>query len=382
MLNRLSELFFATAVLCITVAIGANASETPTQMAKDAALELRAAAATLKTAKKSADRVAALSQTVRAYENGLQAVRKSLRAVTIREQVLMLDLSNQREQISKLLGVLQTMERASTPMLMIHPSGPIGTARSGMIMSEIAPMLQLRAEDLRKQVEELSGLNALQKVAESELEIGLAGAKDARVALAGAISSRTELPLRFTADPVHTQILADNSKTLDFFANGLTDIPLDDDQEEQYSFISAKGNIPLPTEGALLRAFNEADAAGIKRPGIVVTARPLSLVTSPTPATIRFAGAFLDYGNVIILEPESGFLIVIAGLDQIYGAYGQVVNTGDPIGLLGGKQPKAQDFLIEASEGGGTLDQESLYIEIRNNGKPVNPTDWFALSNI
>ena len=113
-----------------------------------------------------------------------------------------------------------------------------------------------------------------------------------------------------------------------------------------------------------------------------MTARPLSLVTSPTPATIRFAGAFLDYGNVIILEPESGFLIVIAGLDQIFGAYGQVVNTGDPIGLLGGKQPKAQDFLIEASEGGGTLDQESLYIEIRNNGKPVNPTDWFALSNI
>jgi septal ring factor EnvC (AmiA/AmiB activator) len=49
---------------------------------------------------------------------------------------------------------------------------------------------------------------------------------------------------------------------------------------------------------------------------------------------------------------------------------------------LGGKQPKAQDFLIEASEGGGTIDKESLYIEIRNNGKPVNPTDWFALSNI
>ena len=131
-----------------------------------------------------------------------------------------------------------------------------------------------------------------------------------------------------------------------------------------------------------MRDFNEADAAGIKRPGIVVTARPLSLVTAPTPATIRFSGAFLDYGKVVILEPEPGFLIVIAGLDQIYGAYGQVVNTGDPIGLLGGKQPKAKDFLIEASKGGGTLDQESLYIEIRNNGKPVNPTDWFALSNI
>ena len=299
-------------MFCITVAIGANTSETPMQMAKDAALELKAAAVTLKTAKKSTDRVAALSQTVRAYENGLQAVRKSLRAVTIRKQVLKLELTNQREQISKLLGVLQTMERASTPMLMIHPSGPLGTARSGAIISEITPMLQLRAEDLRKQFEELSGLNALQKDVETELEIGLTGAKDARVALSEAISSRTELPLRFTADPVHTQILADKRKTREWGANGLTYRPLEDNQDAEFSFILAKGKIPLPTESALLRDFNEADAAGIKRPGIVVTARPLSLVTAPTPATIRFSGAFLDYGKVVILEPEPGFLIVIA----------------------------------------------------------------------
>ncbi len=352
------------------------------QMARDAALELKSAAAALKTAKKSEERVTALSQTVRAYETGLQAVRQSLRAATIREQVLQLELSNQRAQISKLLGVLQTMERASTPMLMIHPAGPLGTARSGMVMSEITPMLQLRAENIRAQIEELVALNTLQKQAQTELEIGLTGAKDARVALSSAISNRTELPLRFAEDPVRTLILADNSKTLDFFANGLTDIPLDDDQSNQFSFIEAKGNIPLPTDGALLRDYNETDAAGIKRPGIVVTAHPLSLITAPTPATIRFAGAFLDYGKVVILEPEPGYLIVIAGLDQIYGTYGQIVNTGEPIGLLGGKQPKAQDFLIEASEGGGTIDKESLYIEIRNNGKPVNPTDWFALSNI
>jgi septal ring factor EnvC (AmiA/AmiB activator) len=382
LLNKLSKPLISIAVISFTVSFAVSAAETPTQMARDAAVALEAAAANLKTAKKSEDRVTALSQTVRAYENGLQAVRQSLRAATIREQVLQLELSSQRAQVSKLLGVLLTMERASTPMLMIHPAGPLGTARSGMVMSEITPMLQLRVENLRLQIEELAALNALQKQAQTELEIGMTGAKDARVALSNAISNRTELPLRFAADPVHTLILADNSNTLDIFANGLADVPLVGDQGEQFSFIKAKGNIPLPTDGTLLRAFNEADAAGIKRPGIIITAQPLSLVTSPTPATIRFAGAFLDYGKVVILEPQPGFLIVIAGLDQIYGTYGQIVNTGEPIGLLGGKQPKAQDFLIEASEGSGTIGQESLYIEIRNNGKPVNPTDWFALSNI
>jgi septal ring factor EnvC (AmiA/AmiB activator) len=277
------------------------------QLAKDAAQELESAAVALKTAKESEDRVTALSQTVRAYENGLQAIRQSLRAATIREQVLQLELSGQRAQISRLLGVLQTMERASTPMLMIHPAGPLGTARSGMVMTEVTPMLQLRAENLRTQIEELTALNTLQKQAQTQLETGLTGAKDARVALSNAISDRTELPLRFADDPVRTLILADNSNTLDIFANGLTDIPLDDDLGKEFSFVEAKGQISLPTEGTLLRAYNETDAAGIKRPGIVITARPLSLITAPTPATIRFAGAFLDYGKVIILEPEPGF---------------------------------------------------------------------------
>lgn len=382
MLKRLTSLFFATLWVCVAVPLSVSANETPMQMAKTAAVELKDAAKALKKAKKSGDRVAALSQTVHAYENGLLAVRKSLRAATIREQVLRLDLAGQRENISKLLGVLQTMERASTPMLMIHPAGPVGTARSGMVMSEITPMLQARAEEVRQQLEELVGLSDLQKNAEAELIEGLTGAQNARVALSAAISDRTELPLRFAADPVRVQILADNSKTLNFFANGLTDLPLDKDVEEGMSFLASKGELPLPTGGALLRAFNETDAAGIKRPGIVITARPLSLVTSPAPATIRFSGAFLDYGKVIILEPESGYLIVIAGLDQIYGEFGQIVNIGDPIGLLGGKQPEAQDFLIEASEGGGTIGQESLYIEIRNNGEPIDPIEWFVVNNI
>ncbi|MFK5998008.1 MAG: peptidoglycan DD-metalloendopeptidase family protein [Rhodobacterales bacterium] len=381
MLNRFTATVLIATVSAIIVPMAAAAGS-PMQLAKTAATELKAAAITLQKAKKSNDRVAALSQTVRAYEDGLRAVRESLRAATIREHVLRRELTNRRDQISKLLGVLLTMQRASTPMLMIHPAGPLGTARSGMIMSQVTPMLQAQAEELRLQVSELAALGNLQKKTETRLEDGLKGAQDARVALASAISERTELPIRFAADPVRTQILADNSKSLSVFANGLTDIPLDEGQSPKASFKTFKGKLPLPVAGALLRDFNETDAAGIKRPGIVVTARPLSLVTAPIAATIRFVGAFLDYGKVVILEPEPEYLMVIAGLDQIYVEFGQIINTGDPIGLLGGKQPEAQDFLIEASKGGGTIGQESLYIEIRNNGKPVDPINWFSISNI
>jgi septal ring factor EnvC (AmiA/AmiB activator) len=57
--------------------------------------------------------------------------------------------------------------------------------------------------------------------------------------------------------------------------------------------------------GTILRQFNEADAAGVARPGVVLATHPNALVTTPWPASVRYAGPLLDYGNVIILEPEA-----------------------------------------------------------------------------
>jgi septal ring factor EnvC (AmiA/AmiB activator) len=41
---------------------------------------------------------------------------------------------------------------------------------------------------------------------------------------------------------------------------------------------------------------------------LVLATRPNALVTTPWPSSVRYAGPLLDYGNVIILEPESDYL--------------------------------------------------------------------------
>lgn len=355
----------------------ANSSD-PVFAARLAAEELRAATRALKDAR---DRVEALTGTVRAYEDGLRAMRESLRKAAIREKTLRLQFDAQRDQLSQLLGVLQVMERASTPLLLIHPSGPLGTARSGQILTEVTPALHQRAEDLRLQLEELLVLQALQTSAEEDLALGLKGVQDARVALTEAIGERTGLPKRFVADPEKLNLLVENSKTLTSFATGLADLPFDDEGAALPDFASAKGSIPLPVFGSVLRRFNEADAAGVRRPGIIVSAPAVSLVTTPWPATIRYRGPLLDYGNVIILEPSADYLIVLAGLGQVYGEVGEILAKGDPVGLLRGSDPAAGDFLVSASEGNGEIRQESLYIEIRQDREAVDPGAWFALKN-
>lgn len=357
------------------------AEQPPVERAQQATEALNAAADLMAQAESGSDRVAALTEAIRAYEQGLAAMREGLRVAAIRERYLTLDFESRREQLSQLLGVLQTLERATTPLLLIHPTGPVGTARSGMMMSEVTPALNRQAEELRAQLQELAALQAFQESAARDLEWGLSGAQQARVNLSQAINDRTDLPRRFADDPVRVQIMADNSQTLQGFADKLQEAEATEPPETALPFADAAGKLPLPTEGTVLRGFNEEDAAGLKRPGIVLSTRPLSLITAPWPATVRYAGPFLDYGNVIILEPDAAYLMVLAGLDQVYVELGQILDQDEPVGLLGGSQPATEEFLIEASQGGGTIEQETLYIEIRKDGTPVDPAKWFALGN-
>jgi septal ring factor EnvC (AmiA/AmiB activator) len=138
-----------------------------------------------------------------------------------------------------------------------------------------------------------------------------------------------------------------------------------------------KGVLPLPVNGTILRRAGEADAAGITRPGIVVATRPHALVTTPAPATIRYRGPLLDYGNVIILEPQSGILLVIAGLDVVYGNAGEVLPGGSPVGLMPGPAGGSDDLLTAEDGTAGAGRTQTLYIEVREGNEPVDPESWF-----
>mgnify|MGYP003563122067 FL=1 len=351
--------------------------------AADPAAEARAALDRLETAierldaaRGARDRVAALTETVRGFEDGLAAMREGLRAVSIREAQLERRLDAREAEIAQLLGVLQSIGTAPAPVLFLHPGGPLGTARAGMLLAEVTPALEAEAARLRRDLEEAATLRRLQEAAAERLTDGLAGVQAARAALSEAIADRTDLPRRFTADPAGTQILIAATETLDGFASGLAEIgEAAPDAAPLPGVSDRKGELPLPVAGTVLRRAGEPDAAGIERPGIVVATRPRALVTTPAAATLRYRGPLLDYGQVSILEPESGLLIVLAGLGTVYGDTGEVLPEGSPVGLMGGTAPRA--IPSRDGEGGGGERSETLYIEVRQDNTPVDPLDWF-----
>ena len=355
----------------------AQAQSDPASEARAAAAMLEEATLSLQGATSARDRVKALTETIQAFETGLAAMRDGLRRAARREDQLTQQLQARQGEIADLLGVLQKIETSPPPVLLLHPQGPMGAARSGMMLAEVTPAVQARATQLKLDLEEVQTLRLLQQTAVGTLEKGLTGAQEARATLSKAMADRTDLPRRFTEDPVRTAILIASTETLEGFASGLAEISVDGIDPLPADISHLKGQLDLPVQGLILHRAGQADAAGIKRDGILVAARPRALVTAPTAATIRYLGPLLDLGNVVILEPQPDMMVILSGLAEVFGETGEVISRGAPVGLMGGAVPEIGAILSLSGDGTGTERSETLYIEVREGGSPVDPLLWF-----
>lgn len=369
MILRAAFLVFALASPAAAQGDAAAQARAAVGMLEDAALQLDAADG-------ARDRVRALTGTIQAFETGLAAMRTGLRQAAIREAQLSARLEARDGEVGQLLAVLQSIGQTN-PTVLLHPDGPTGTARAGLLLAELTPALNQRADQLRRDLEDVQTLRTLQTDAEERLRASLTAVQEARAALNQAMAERTNLPMRFTEDPVSTAILIASTETLDGFASGLSQIVTSENinVETPVNIEGQIGALPLPVQSLVLRGMNEADAAGIKRPGLLLATRPRAIVTSPTAATIRYRGPLLNFGNVIILEPRADTLFVVAGLETVYGEIGQVIAAGAPIGLMGGAETGGE--LSTDGDGTGTARSETLYIEVRQDNVPQDPASWF-----
>lgn len=355
------------------------------QEAAEAAEMLRNATGQLDSALSKEDQVASLTQMIRAYEQGLSALRDGLRRAGIREQQIRAEFEARRDKLGRVVGVMTAMQRSPETMLLLHPAGPEASARAGMILSSVAPGLQAEAETMQKQLEEIRTVRTLQLNAANTLAQGLAQVQEARRLLASAVTDRSEMPVRFGDNPAELTALIQSADTLDAFASGIVGLE-QDVGAPMADFEGAEGSLPLPVMGTVLRHYNEPDAAGIQRPGLIIATGTAALVTTPWAATIRYRGPLLDYGNVMIVEPARGYLMIFAGLSQVFGEVGDVLAAGEPLGLMGGAEPPAEEFGAEfvanAALGGGAGQSETLYVELRKGKETLDPAEWFVMNPI
>lgn len=121
--------------------------------------------------------------------------------------------------------------------------------------------------------------------------------------------------------------------------------------------------LAMPAAASLAAGWGMAlPDTGEASKGLLLETRPNAQVVATFDGRVVYAGPFRRYGLILILEHSGRYHSLLAGLGRIDVVLGQWVVAGEPVGLM-----------ANPTEG-----KPTLYLELRHNGQPIDPTPWFS----
>jgi len=132
-------------------------------------------------------------------------------------------------------------------------------------------------------------------------------------------------------------------------------------------FGALRGRLARPAPGAIEVPFGKVVNPRFKtvtvHNGVELGAPAGAEVRAVAPGRVVHAGWFKGYGNLVIVDHGEGFHTLVGHLASMNTAMGEEVGLGTLLGSVGDT---------------GSLRGPSLYFEVREQGRPVDPHAWLA----
>lgn len=305
-------------------------------------------------------------------------------------------LDETRAEQAELLGALARLSRNPPDAVVVGPSAPLDRIRGEMLMAATVRELRTEAQALAEEIERVDALGARIAGNEAERQRQQEALGKERKALAEMAAQRMALNRKLGLD------LAEGEKRIAKLGQDAADFgelikraEAEADRRDKDLLARAsemlaktKGAAPAleladPSRLTQLRAFDAADSAlhkpvtasagvgsepesppGNSGQGLRLGAVPGAVVVAPADAQVIYAGVFHGFGPSLILRHGGGYHSVLAALGRLEVSLGQWVLAGEPVGFM----PDA----ASDSPGG------KLYIELRRDGRPVDPRPRLA----
>ena len=309
------------------------------------------------------------AQEVLRLEGEATAIETRLGGMRAEEAVKAAAVQGQSEELAVVLASLARIARQPPETLIAGPQAAVDVVRSSMLLASVLPALGARAETLNAELRAVRGLR--DEITEKQLELVLATDR-----LEKQRETLTQMLERNNAQREQTQAerAAERSRMEDLAdqAGDLRELigHLNEDEiaglalppVPSRSFAQARGLVPLPVQGQVIQRFGVVDALGATARGLTVQTRLEAQVVAPFDGKIVFAGPFRSYGLLLIIAHGEGYHTLIAGLSRIDAQVGQWLLSGEPVGVAGGEE----------------AEKSTVYVELRHDGEPINPSPWFA----
>ncbi|TDQ64239.1 septal ring factor EnvC (AmiA/AmiB activator) [Maritalea mobilis] len=349
------------------------------------------------------------AQRVKLAEIEASAIAERLAGLRAEEETIRATLDDENQEIGTLLTALQQLGRNPPPALIIEPGNAVNSARAGSLLASVLPQLASRADAVRL---ELDALLAIAEEAEAEQKLLVANLtvlREERLRIATLIEARkrglARVNQELDAEQREAELLASRAtsltqliKTLEDKVQSVSDANAEADAadaaqsnvgeeleqsvidlaladksrtEPAFPFALGKGHLTPPVVGVEVVSYGADDRFGGTSQGAYIVTRAEAQIVAPADGWVVYKGPYLNYGQIIILNMGQGYHLLLAGMESADVALGQFVLMGEPLGKMG---ERTNSQTIATSAGNS---RPTLYIEIRNEDTPIDPTGWW-----
>lgn len=358
---------------------------------------------------------------VKQSEASLSVIERKLDRLSIDEQRIRTAISQRHGVIATMLAVMQRMGRQPPPIMATHRDDALKMVRSAMLLSSVIPQLNSEAKKLSGDLTSLVQIVTTTKTRAFQLQEETRNLAEQRKRIEELIAQKrtnilaqsnelrslknTARKYKNSAEKLNTIItkldkevsskvgLGNYQKELNSGNIGLrsnkdprtgkklrfvpgskgegpSTVLKADRIKPAIAFARAQGVLPLPVSGTQIKAFGATNEYGSVSKGILLGTRNSAQVTSPCDGWIVYSGKFRSYGQLLIINAGGGYHILLAGMGKVDVTVGQFVLTGEPVASMSERKAKQ-------GVAGHDVDQ-TLYIEFRKNGRPIDPNPWWA----
>ncbi|HEX7943969.1 MAG TPA: peptidoglycan DD-metalloendopeptidase family protein [Phenylobacterium sp.] len=250
------------------------------------------------------------------------ATTDKLARLNAAETSLSVDQGVNLHRLSRILSVLEQLKRDPPPALLVSPQDAKDAVRAAILVKAMTPELQVRAQAYASGASEVMRQRRLAAV-QSE-----------------ALFERESLAADATPEPYSGLPI-----------RGAT---------TQEPALTPPTRLILPAPGSVLHRFGEPLAGGGRSNGLTFSVTRGAKAVSPAAGLVQYVGPVKGWGVIVILRLAGGYHLVLAGLERTSVQAGQSVAEGQAVGWVpDGRQSSSE-----------------LYLEVREQGSPVDPGRW------
>lgn len=320
-----------------------------------------------------------LSAKIRKNEDGLHTLEKRVQELTLQEEDLTKKLEADQGSMATTILALERMRRIPPELLIVRPGAPMETAQTALLLRNLLPALNQRAEALSHDIQNLHDVREKLASDQKKLLTTKTDLEKQNKALADMMAKREKdfksANAAYKSSTARAERIAAEAQSLTELVSRIEDDPApvsvrDHDspaprkKQARSKAAGRPGKGIWPVSGRALARFGDYDDMGAEIQGLKISAASKAIVIAPMQGTVKYAGTFRNYGHLVILDHANGYHSLIAGMSRPQLGIGQTIKAGEPLG-----------YMPSSSSQDGPL---TLYYELRRDGEAIDPSYLFS----